>query len=188
MTNFLVELNIRAIRKQLKSKLSNKQSQTSKNFLELVISTCKLINKDLAQGKFHLDLSDKRLVKELKCSPQQAKRVREKLSAEGITYIPEGQKQTGPGTYPNWLIAMTRENKLAGVVIIHEIEEVSRKKMKPVNQRYNKEYCDVYYPIVDEIFEYSPTHWTTKDKMINVYILVNEELARKGLTRDDCRI
>ena len=188
MTNFNVELNVRAIRKQLKSRLNNNQSQASKNFLELVIDTCKIINKDLAQKKFHLDLSDKRLTKDLNCSPRQAKKIRQKLQAEGITYIPEGQKQTGPGTYPNWLVAMTRENKLAGIVVIHEVDKVSRKKMKPVNQRYNKTYCDIYYGVIDEIFEYSPTHWSIKDKMINVHILVNQELARKGLTRDDCRI
>lgn len=188
MTNFTIELNIRAIRKLLNSKHSKKQTQRTKDFNELVIAVCKIINKDLAQKKYHLDLSDKRLTKDLNCSPQQAKRVREKLSTEGITYIPEGQKQTGPGTYPNWMVAMTRENKIAGIVIIHEVDEVSRKKMKPVNQRYNKTYCDIYYGVIDEIFEYSPTHWTMKDKMINVHILVNEELALKGLTRDDCRI
>lgn len=186
MTNFVVELNVRAIRKLLNSKHSKKQTQRTKAFNELVIAVCKIINKDLAQKKYHLDLSDKRLVEELKCSPQQAKRVREKLSAEGITYIPEGQKQTGPGTYPNWLVAMTRENKLSGIVVIHEVDEVSRKKMKPVNQRYNKTYCDIYYPIVDEIFEFK--YWSIKDKMITVHMLVNDELARKGLTRDDCRI
>ena len=188
MTNFTAELNVRAIRKLLNSKLTLKPTATTKKSIDLIIKTVQLINKDLAQGKFHLDLSDKRLTKDLKCSPQQAKRVREKLSTEGITYIPKGQKQTGPGTYPNWMVAMTRENKIAGIVIIHEVEESSRKKLAPVHTRYNKTYCDIYYGIIDEIFEYSPTHWSIKDKMINVHILVNEELALKGLTRDDCRI
>ena len=113
MTNFIIELNVRAIRKLLNSKHSKKQTQRTKDFNEIVIAVCKIINKDLAQKKYHLDLSDKRLTKDLNCSPQQAKRVREKLSTEGITYIPEGQKQTGPGTYPNWMVAMTRENKIA---------------------------------------------------------------------------
>lgn len=188
MTNFTIELNIKLIRELLKTNQTKKLSQRTKDFNELVIAACKLINKDLAQRKFHLDLSDKRLTKTLNCSPRQAKRIRDTLQKEGITYIPEGQKQTGPGTYPNWMVAMTRENKIAGIVIIHEVEETSRKKLAPVHTRYNKTYCDIYYSVIDEIFEYSPTHWSIKDKMINVHILVNQELARKGLTRDDCRI
>lgn len=188
MTNFTAELNVRAIRKLLNSKLTLKPTATTKKSIDLIIKTVQLINKDLAQGKFHLDLSDKRLNKEIGATIHQAKNIRQKLSTEGITYIPKGQKQTGPGTYPNWMVAMTRENKIAGIVIIHEVEEGSRKKLAPVHTRYNKTYCDIYYGVIDEIFEYSPTHWTMKDKMINVHILVNEELALKGLTRDDCRI
>lgn len=186
MANFTAELNVRLIRKILNEQLTKKPSQRTKNFIELVVATAKLINRDLDKGKFHLDLSDKRLGKEFGVTAPQAKRIRMKLQEIDATYIPEGQKQYAPGTYPNWLILMNKENKEKDLVVITERDQVTKKKMPPVNTRYNKTYCDLYYEAVNEIMAVSA--WSIKTKMMNVHSLVNEELALKGLTREDCRI
>lgn len=186
--DFFPQINTRTLKKLLIEGSQRKPSTAAMNLNRLIIATARLINKDLSEGTFHLDLSDKRLEREIHCSTRQAKTIRVKLQSLGIIYIPEGQKQKGAGTYPNWLLKIDDENKQKGVIEIIEFEKQTskRRKIAPVNTRFDTTYCDLYYEALREIMPIEA--WSIKDRMIAVHQYVNAELEIKGLTRDDCRI
>lgn len=177
--------DLKKIKKAIANAQTRKANEREQEFDKLCLDFCKLvINKQLANKdkvNKRLDLSDKLVVETLNCTPRQAKRIREKLSKLEIIFAPEDYKQKKPGDYPVWLLSFEYST-------VEYPEKKSTKKQKPVEDRYKPEYCDIYHAIKKEVFEISPDHWKIGFKMATIHMLVNEELAMKGLTRDDLRI
>lgn len=158
--------------------------------MELFIK--KIVAPQLKEG-WVLDLSDNEAIgKKLGLTSRQVQRTKEQLSKRGILFVPPEKKQKKKGDYPIWLIKV----ELVKTTVVN-VETKKKRVIRPVEQRYNKFFCEkIYYPVLNEIremFEYDEQETgeevvlSSQQYWIIANTWINAELERRGMTRDECR-
>lgn len=189
-------INWKAYREAIEAsrKRSGRKTETeiiSEKHMELFIK--KIVAPQLKEG-WVLDLSDNEAIgKKLGLTTTQARRAKENLSKRGVLFVPPEKKQKKKGDYPIWLIKV----ELVKTTVVN-VETKKKRVIRPVEQRYNKFYCEkIYYPVLNEIkemFEYEEQETgeevvlSSQQYWIIANTWINDELERRGMTRDDCRI
>ena len=186
MDYYRIELT--KVKKHFQATRVRKLTEAQQKFEKLVLEVVKDLNKQLkAKKQKGLNISDKYLAEKFDLTKTQSKRVRERLLSEEIVIIPTnrstGKKmvQTGPGTYPLYL-----PNKDFSTWVS---SEKKTRKVKPVEKRYNSEYCVKWHKEIKEAQEFGLFEiFGTQQAMMLIHINMNEWIAEQGLTRDDFRI
>lgn len=190
-----LKFNVANVKKALYKSTSKKTTEREELFFNEVVEVVKLLNKQLAKkDNNHLNISDAYLKEELNIEARKAKRIRMKLKEVGAIKINEVevngkkviQKQTGKGTYPNWVPAINKELNLVKVV---EDKQKATRKTTPVEKRYNPAYCVQWHSEINDAREFGLFEmFGTETAMMLIHINMNEWIAEQGLTRDDFRI
>lgn len=190
-----LKFNVANVRKALYSSVSKKPNEQTIAFFGEVVEVVKLLNKQLEKNTHnHLNISDTYLKEELNIEARKAKRIRMKLKEVGAIKINEVevngktvvQKQTGKGTYPNWVPAINKELNLVKVI---EDDKKATRKTTPVEARYIPAYCVQWHREVEEAREFGLFEiFGVEQAMVMIHINMNEWIASQGLTRDDFRL
>ena len=162
-----LKFNVSNIEKALYKSLSKKPTEREDKFFGEVMQVVKMLNKQLAKNTHkHLDISDTLLKEEFGIEPRKAKRIRMKLKEVGAIKINEiqvdgkvvVQRQTGRGTYPNWVPNINKELKLVKVIE----EQRKTRNTTAVEKRYKPEYCIEWHKVIEEAREFVLFEWRTR--------------------------
>ena len=147
---------------------------------EMVRAVSELIAPQLEEG-FHLDLNDAAMADTLGISERRARQLRLDLKEAGLIFFPEWSRPKKKGDYPYWML----DSKYM----------VFQESPRRMSVRDESRYLPLYWEIYDKVkrefnqdLEEADSTIYIDQYMMVVHTRVNQELASRGLTRDDVRV
>lgn len=129
-----------------------------------------------------LNLRDELIVELVGLTTRRAQDVRLKLKEAGILWFPKSSRPKKKGDYPTWLVE---------IEFLDFINEVKKKRVV-VNSKYNATYHKLlkevrgdFYRTLNEMLEPGDKRPTTEEFIQISYRLLDEELNRLGLSKED---
>lgn len=146
---------------------------------QLVLDFCfKVIEPQLQQLKFRLDLSDTTVSQALDISIHQAKRIRLLAKEMGLIFFPEWSRPKKKGHYPLWLMRFD-------YFTIPWDKRTKREIKNPMYVPFFYELRSEAYALVAEELRQDGVQVPTKTFMKASYEKLDELLLREGLTKEE---